>query len=240
MEIEPELLVQFLFGDIDPMGRRASDRRSMVHRLCQQCHRFVKDDYMLADFPFWKYVGIPLLICFARICDVTLGTIRIMYVARGIKVLAAILGFFEVLIWLFAIGQIVSNLTNVANYFAYALGYALGNYIGITIEEKLSVGVLMLRVITKKQADKLVDALREAGFGITAIDAKGVYGPVEVIFTVINRKDLGGAVDIIKHHNPQAIYSVQDVRSVSTSPFPRLNGDERVMRRLISGLMQRK
>ncbi len=195
---------------------------------------------MFADFHFWEYVGIPLLICLARICDVTLGTIRIMYVARGIKVLAAILGFFEVLIWLFAIGQIVSNLTNVVNYFAYAVGYALGNFIGITIEEKLSVGVLMLRIITRKQADKLVDALRKAGFGITALDGKGVYGPVKVIFTVINRMDLDGAVEIIKQFNPQAVYSVQDVRSVSTAPFPQTNGDERTIRRLMSGLMQRK
>jgi uncharacterized protein YebE (UPF0316 family) len=195
---------------------------------------------MFADFPSWGYVGIPLLICLARICDVTLGTIRIMYVARGIKVLAAVLGFFEVIIWLFAIGQIVSNLTNVANYFAYAFGYALGNYIGITIEERLSVGVLMLRIITKDRADTLIKALRAAGFGITTVDGKGIYGPVDVIFTVINRKDLDGVVGIIKEHNPQAIYSVQDVRSVSTAPFPRPNGDERMIRRLMRGLTQRK
>jgi uncharacterized protein YebE (UPF0316 family) len=195
---------------------------------------------MFSDFPFWQYVGIPLLICLARICDVTLGTIRIMYVARGIKVLAAILGFFEVLIWLFAIGQIVSNLTNVVNYFAYALGYAMGNYIGITIEERLSVGVLLLRIITRMKADTLMDALKAAGFGVTTIDGKGIYGPVEVIFTVINRKDFAGIVEIIKKHNPQAIYSVQDVKSVSAAPFPRPNGDERIIRRLISGLTQRK
>ncbi len=202
--------------------------------------RAIEVSVMFADFPFWEYVGIPLLICLARICDVTLGTIRIMYVARGIKVLSAVLGFFEVLIWLFAIGQIISNLTNVVNYFAYALGYALGNYIGITIEERLSVGVLLLRIITKQKADKLMDALKAAGFGITTISGKGIYGPVKVIFTVINRKDLDGVVDVIKEHNPQAVYSVQDVRSVNTEPFPRPNGDERTMRRLISGLMQRK
>lgn len=195
---------------------------------------------MFADFPFWEYAGIPLLICIARICDVTLGTIRIMYVARGIKVLASVLGFFEVIIWLFAIGQIVSNLTNVVNYFAYAFGYALGNYIGITIEERLSVGVLMLRIITKDKAGTLVKALRSAGFGITTVDGKGIYGPVEVIFTVINRKDFDGVVEVIKEHTPQAVYSVQDVRSVSATPFPHLNGDERVIRRLISGLTQRK
>lgn len=195
---------------------------------------------MFADFPFWEYVGIPLIICLARICDVTLGTIRIMYVARGIKVLSAILGFFEVLIWLFAIGQIVSNLTNVVNYIAFATGYALGNYIGITIEEKLSVGVLMLRIITKEKAGKLVDALRKAGFGITAIDAKGIYGPVDVIFTVIKRKDLRNAVEIIKEHQPQAVYSVQDVKSVSASPFPRLSGKETTIQRLIAALTQRK
>jgi uncharacterized protein YebE (UPF0316 family) len=195
---------------------------------------------MFADFPFWEYVGIPLLICLARICDVTLGTIRIMYVARGIKVLAAILGFFEVLIWLFAIGQIVSNLTNIVNYLAYALGYAMGNYIGITIEERLSVGVLMLRLITKDKAGALVKALRAAGFGITTVDGKGIYGPVGVIFTVINRKDLDGVVEIIKEHDTQAIYSVQDVRSVSTAPFPHPDGDEGTVRRLIRGLTQRK
>lgn len=195
---------------------------------------------MFADFPFWEYVGIPLLICLARICDVTIGTIRIMYVARGIKVLSAVLGFFEVIIWLFAIGQIISNLTNVVNYFAYALGYAMGNYIGITIEGRLSVGVLMLRIITRQSADKLIDALKAAGFGITTIDGKGIYGPVEVIFTVINRKDLDGIVRLIQNHNPQAIYSVQDVRAVSTAPFPHPDGDERRIRRLIRGLMQRK
>jgi len=195
---------------------------------------------MFADFPFWEYVGIPLLICLARICDVTIGTIRIMYVARGIKVLSAILGFFEVLIWLFAIGQIISNLTNVVNYIAFATGYALGNYIGITIEEKLSVGVLMLRIITRDKTDTLVRALREAGFGITTVDGQGIYGPVDVIFTVINRTDLKGVVEIIKEHHPQAIYSVQDVKSVSTAPFPHPNGDERTIRRLIRGLTQRK
>ena len=195
---------------------------------------------MFADFPFWEYVGIPLLICLARICDVTIGTIRIMYVARGIKVLSAILGFFEVLIWLFAIGQIISNLTNVVNYIAFGTGYALGNYIGITIEEKLSVGVLMLRIITRDKTDTLVRALREAGFGITTVDGQGIYGPVDVIFTVINRTDLKGVVEIIKEHHPQAIYSVQDVKSVSTAPFPHPNGDERTIRRLIRSLTQRK
>jgi uncharacterized protein YebE (UPF0316 family) len=195
---------------------------------------------MFADFPFWEYVGIPLLICLARICDVTIGTIRIMYVARGIKVLSAILGFFEVLIWLFAIGQIISNLTNVVNYIAFATGYALGNYIGITIEEKLSVGVLMLRIITRDKTDTLVNALREAGFGITTVDGQGIYGPVDVIFTVINRTDLKGVVEIIKEHHPQAIYSVQDVKSVSTAPFPHPSADERTIRRLIRGLTQRK
>jgi uncharacterized protein YebE (UPF0316 family) len=195
---------------------------------------------MFTDFPFWEYVGIPLLICFARICDVTLGTIRIMYVARGIKVLSAILGFFEVLIWLFAIGQIISNLTNVVNYIAFGTGYALGNYIGIMIEEKLSVGVLMLRIITRDKTDTLVDALKLAGFGITTVDAQGIYGPVDIIFTVINRKDLANAVAIIEKHHAEAVYSVQDVRSVSSAPFPRFKGKETTIRRFIAALTQRR
>ena len=98
----------------------------------------------------FRYIILPSLICLARICDVTLGTIRIMYVARGMKNLAMVLGFFEVLIWLFAIGQIMQNLTHWINYLAYAGGYAAGNFIGIAIEEKLSVGTLMLKIFSKR------------------------------------------------------------------------------------------
>jgi len=162
----------------------------------------------------------PLLICIARICDVTLGTIRIIYTSKGLKVLASFLGFFEISIWLFAIGQIMNNLTNWKNYIAYALGFSIGIFIGIYIEEKLSVGILMLRIVTKEGAPDLVNRLRNAGYGTTTIDAQGVYGPVDVIFTIIQRKELKRVTKIIRRSNPDAVYAVEEVRHVNKSPFP--------------------
>lgn len=167
-----------------------------------------------------NYFIIPALICLARICDVSIGTVRIITVSKGMKSLATALGFFEILIWLFAIGQIMQNLTNIANYVAYATGYAAGNYVGIYVEEKLSLGTIMLRIITKKKAGDLVEFLKAAGYGVTDIKGDGAYGPVDVIFTIIRRKEYKAVVEIIKKFNPRAVYTVEEIKFASTAPFP--------------------
>ena len=107
----------------------------------------------------FKLVIIPLLIFLARICDVTLDTARIIYVSRGMKYLAPLIGFFEVLIWLLSITQIMNNLTNVVYYIAYAGGFAMGNFIGIYIEERMAIGTVVISIITQKNASDLVKHL---------------------------------------------------------------------------------
>ena len=89
---------------------------------------------------YFSYIIVPILIVFAKIIDVSLGTIRIILVSKGKKFLAPLLGFIEVLIWILTIGQVMKNLTNPVNYIAYALGFSLGNYFGIIIENKLAIG----------------------------------------------------------------------------------------------------
>ena len=167
-----------------------------------------------------EFTVVPVLICLARVCDVTLGTIRIIYVNKGMRLLSAVIGFFEISIWLFALGQIMTNLTNIVNYFAYALGFSMGIFIGMVIESKISLGILMLRIVTNKDASQLIDHLKSEGFGLTTVDAQGLYGPVNVIFTIIQRKELPNVSGIIKRFNPNAVYSVEDVRYVSQEPFP--------------------
>lgn len=167
-----------------------------------------------------NYLVIPLLIFLCRICDVSIGTIRIISVSRGMKLMAAVLGFFEVVIWLFAIGQIMKNLTNGYNYLAFATGYAAGNYMGILIEEKISMGVSIMRIITRQEAGPLADALRNAGFGVTRLSGSGAHGPVNLIFTVIKRKDFKKVSDIVKRLHPNAFYTVEEVKSIHTPPFP--------------------
>jgi len=165
-------------------------------------------------------VLLPLLIFVARVCDVTLGTIRIIFVSRGQKILAPLVGFVEILIWLTAIGKIMQNLGNLYCYLAYAAGFAAGNFVGICIEEKLAMGVFLIRIITKKEAADLIAGLNSEGYGATSIAAQGSTGRVAIVYSVIKRGDLEQVLQIIKHFNPKAFYSIEDVRFVSRGVFP--------------------
>jgi len=193
----------------------------MIKRIkCKAIEKGMVEILPQLDSEVFTWVILPLLIFFARICDVTIGTIRIIFVSRGQKLLASSLGFVEVLIWLVAIGQIMQNLNNFLCYIAYAGGFAMGNFNGITIEEKLAMGVLVVRIIIKKDAAQLVEHLKNAGFGVTNIDAQGTTGPVNVIYTVIKRSDLHQVVEMIRQFNPKAFYSIEDVRNVNQGVFP--------------------
>ncbi len=163
----------------------------------------------------FAYFALPLMIFLARISDVTLGTLRIIFVSRGNKTIAPILGFFEVLIWVIAISNIIQHLDNVYCYLAWAGGFATGNFIGMRIEERLAIGVNLVRIITKKEANQLIGELHSSGYGATVVDARGKDGEVHVIYTVVKRKEIQKLIDLIKTYNPNAFYVVEDVRSVS-------------------------
>lgn len=167
----------------------------------------------------FTYVILPLLIVFARISDVTIGTIRIVMVAKGQKIIAPILGFFEVLIWLIAISKIIENLDNWVCYVAYGLGFALGNYIGMIIEEKVAVGIVQLQIITRADAGLLIEKLKEKGFGITHQEAHGAVEEVSVIYSIIKRTEMSQIIDIIRKYNPNAFYSIADVRFVNKAIY---------------------
>jgi uncharacterized protein YebE (UPF0316 family) len=168
----------------------------------------------------FTYVVLPLLIFIARICDVSIGTIRIVMVAKGQKIIAPILGFFEVLIWLLAISRIFENLDNWVCYLAYGAGFATGNYIGMYIEEKLAMGIIKIQIITRKPADTLIEKLIAAGYGITHQDAKGGTENVSIIYSIIKRTELPKIAEQIKTYNPKAFYSIEDVKFVSHGIYP--------------------
>ncbi|NCB82580.1 MAG: DUF2179 domain-containing protein [Epsilonproteobacteria bacterium] len=164
--------------------------------------------------------GIPLLIALARITDVSIGTLRIIFIAKGLKLWAPILGFFEVSIWLGAISQVMGNLNTPANFIAYALGFSLGNYLGMYIESRLAIGMVVVRIITKEDAFDLVEALRNLRYSVTVADAQGNTGAVKIIFTVIKRSHIKTVTQLILKHNPLAVYSIEDVRHASDPDFP--------------------
>lgn len=165
---------------------------------------------------FW----LPLFIFIARIGDVSLGTIRIIFVSRGMKIRAAMLGFIEVLIWITVVAQLLQHLDNWLNLIAYAGGFSAGTYLGIILENKLKVGTIIVRVITNEDATGLADRLRKAGFRITRMQAEGRDGPVEVIFSILKRKRWNEIVNIIESFNKDTFYSVEDVKYSSAGEDP--------------------
>jgi uncharacterized protein YebE (UPF0316 family) len=178
------------------------------------------DNILLFSSTFYTWFLIPFLILIARIVDVSMGTVRVIFVSRGLKYLAPIVGFFEVLIWLLAIGQIMKNLSNPMCYIAYAGGFALGNYVGICIAEKLSLGVVLIRVVTKIDALPLVEHLKAKNYGVTSVDGHGTSGEVKVVFTIVHRREAPSVVESIKKFNPQAFYSIEEVGFVERGIFP--------------------
>ncbi len=169
---------------------------------------------------WFQWVVLPLLIIIARICDVTLGTMRIVFLSRGRRVIAPILGFMEVLIWLLAISQIMRNLSNPLTYLAYATGFALGNFIGLWLEEKLAIGMVAVRVFLKKDSELLVQKLQDTGFGVTRLRGMGTQGASDIIYTLIKRRSMSEVIDLIHQVNPKAFFAVEEIRSVSQGVFP--------------------
>jgi len=158
---------------------------------------------------------VPLFIFILRICDVTLDTLRIIFISKGFKVIAPIVGFFQILIWVIAISRVFENLDNWLCYIAYAAGFATGNYLGMVLDAKLAIGNEIIRVITKADATDLVQALREAGYGVTFSKATGMKGDVGILFMILNRNRIKHAVDIIKKYNPNAFFTIEDVSFVN-------------------------
>jgi len=171
-------------------------------------------------FDWYTWVILPLIVFLARLTDVTLGTIRIIFVSRGRKYLAPLLGFVEVFIWITIVSQIVRGAQSIVAYLAYAAGFAVGNYLGMIVEERLAIGTLVIRVILPKDGAVLVERLRTEGYGATYVDGHGASGPVILIYTVVMRKELSHVVGLIQDVHPKAFFTVEELRSAEQGIFP--------------------
>ena len=164
------------------------------------------------SFDWWTWVVIPFLIFLARIVDVSIGTLRVIFISKGFKRIAPVLGFFEVIVWLLAISQVMKNLTNWASYVSYGLGFATGTYVGMLLEEKISIGKVILQIMVKSDVEPLTHAL-SAHYHLTAIDGKSSRdSDVKIIFMVIKRTEIKNVLDIVNLFQPKAFYTIEDVR----------------------------
>jgi uncharacterized protein YebE (UPF0316 family) len=169
----------------------------------------------LSDTPYFDYLLLPLFIFCLRICDVTLDTMRIIFMTKGFRRLAPIIGFFEILIWIVAITRIMQHLNSWVCYVAYAGGFATGNYVGMLLDEKLAIGHELIRAITKVDATDLANALRSAGYGVTTVKALGMQGEVGIVFVIVNRKNQKHAIEIIRQYNPNAFFTIENIHFVN-------------------------
>lgn len=171
------------------------------------------------DSSLFIYFLMPVLIFMARICDVSIGTLRIIFVSKGKRNIAPILGFFEVLIWITAISKIMENLHHYINFIAYAAGFATGNFVGMIIEEKLAMGILMIRVFAHERGTELVQTLNRNGYGVTVVEAHGARENVQLIYSIVKRNELANVLDVITRFNPKAFYTIEDVKAVNEGIF---------------------
>lgn len=165
----------------------------------------------------FAYVILPLLIFLARIIDVSINTIRIIYVLGGRRMIATLLGFVESFVWLMAIRQIFQHLDNWASYIAYPAGFAMGIFVGMMIEERIAYGKVIIRIITRKEIDQLKEYLTKENHRFTILKALGPDGDESVIFTVLERERLEELTTKLKEILPTAFYTVEKVNRASES-----------------------
>ena len=175
---------------------------------------FISDTFDISNEAI-NYVILPLLIFLARVSDVTLATMRVMFIMSGTRRWAAFLGFFESFIWLIAIGQIIQNIDNVYSYIAYASGYATGTWVGMFVESKIAMGRVIVRIITKTDTDFFRQWLKEHSYRFASVSAYDHEGNANIIFTVVQRKRLKSFVHTIHRFHPEAYYTIEGVKSVS-------------------------
>jgi uncharacterized protein YebE (UPF0316 family) len=165
---------------------------------------------MMSD---WTWL--PLLIFLARIGDVSLGTIRMICVVRGQKLLAVVLGFFEILIWIFAVSNVLMDLDRWANIIAYASGYASGNAVGMWIESRLAMGMQAISFMSRGRAQAVAERLRYAEHCVTTLVGSGRDGPVAICLAIVPRKRTPNVIRMAREIDPEVIVTVEDVRESS-------------------------
>jgi uncharacterized protein YebE (UPF0316 family) len=168
---------------------------------------------MEANFKMAFFLNYLFIFC-ARVVDVSMSTVRMLLIVRGKKYLAAAIGFFEVIVYITALGRVVSGLDNVGNLLAYASGFAAGNIAGSYIENKMALGTMMVSIIPKKVCDvELAEELRNMGYGVTMVDGMGKDGPICILNIALHRKELPVLMKYLDQADADAFITVSDARA---------------------------
>jgi uncharacterized protein YebE (UPF0316 family) len=159
----------------------------------------------------WLSAG---LIFALRVTDMTLDTLRVLFVMRGRKPIAWVLGFFQAAVFVIAITSVLRNLTNPLNVIGYAAGFATGVVVGMAIEERLAIGYVHMRVISSRRGSGIAEKLRDEGYAVTEVPARGKDGMVTMLNCSVLRKDIPRLRNIVNEIDPEAFITSEDIRPV--------------------------
>lgn len=162
----------------------------------------------------WTMLASALLIFCLRLVDVSLGTVRLLMIGRGQRKIAPLLGFVEVTIWVIAISQVITNLDNIINILAYSGGFAAGTLVGMWIEDKLPLGHVGISIVSTTQGQEIARKLRQADYGVTELIGSGQSGVVNLITTIVARKDVKDVFQLVNQTDPRSFIAVDDMKVV--------------------------
>jgi len=167
---------------------------------------------------FGTPVGAILVFCL-RIVDVSLDTMRVLFAIRGKRAVAGSLGFFQALVWIIAVGNVIRHLDSWMHVVGYAGGYAMGTMVGITIERAVAYGLSAVRIVSRHGGVEMAEALRERGYGVTEYAGYGREGGVEIVSSVVQRAHLDEVMEIVDRYDPQAFVTVEEPKILRGGSF---------------------
>ena len=170
-------------------------------------------DKLVVDYTNW----LPLIIFLARVTDVSMGTIRTIFIIRGMRLRASVIGFIEVSVWVIAVSSVVRQLHNPLNIVAYAGGFAVGNWVGMWFEQKLAIGQQIMRVISRDHGHAIAEAIRQLGYIVTEVVGKWRAGDVTICFMAPPRRQVDMISKVANEIDPKALITVEDLRSTNGS-----------------------
>ncbi len=164
--------------------------------------------------PLFSCAWGPIIIGLLRVGDVSLATVRMMLIMRGIRWPVPLIAFVEVLIWVLAVGSAIQNLQSGWHLVGYAGGFAAGNLVGMWVEEKLAFGFASLRIVSSDPGVEVATVLRDRGCGVTQFFGRGKSGDVEVLYTVVRRRDLPAILALVRERDPESFITIEETKSV--------------------------
>ena len=163
----------------------------------------------------WVFVIFSL-----RVVNIALDTVRMLFVVRGERFLAAVIGFVETLLFLVAIGKVIQDLTNIPNVLAYCVGFAVGTWVGMVLEDRLALGYVRVHIVSPQKAKEIASSLRGGGYGVTEMMGKGKEGSVGILEVVAKRRDVPSITRAVTGVDDEAFITTEETRSVYRGYIP--------------------